>query len=356
VIPVLTVAAFAAAPALADAPEAVSANWAGYEVTPASGSGSFSNVSGSWVQPSASCTSGTATYSAFWVGIGGGSQQSQALEQIGTQADCSASGAASYYAWYELVPSAPVGLSLQINPGDTISANVNVNGSTVTVSLRDQTTGGSVSKTLQMSNPDTSTAEWIAEAPSTCQGDISDGNCSPLPLTDFGTVKFSNASATLDGQSGSISDGNFLAEPLALDSSDDGLLGGGFSGYSDTAADTGSTAGASPSGLTSNGSAFSVSYSADGIGGSSSSTGGYGSGTSGYGSSAGGYGSSSGGYGYGQSGYGYGSGYGDGAGYGYGSGYGDGYGYGYGGGYPYGYGSGEGYSISLPGLGVVLSF
>ena len=32
------------------------------------------------------------TYSAYWVGLGGGGQQSTALEQIGTQGDCSASG------------------------------------------------------------------------------------------------------------------------------------------------------------------------------------------------------------------------------------------------------------------------
>ena len=55
------------------------------------------------------------TYSAYWVGLGGGGQQSSALEQIGTQADCSTSGTATYYAWYELVPSAPV----KLVPGDS---------------------------------------------------------------------------------------------------------------------------------------------------------------------------------------------------------------------------------------------
>ena len=38
-----------------------------------------------------------------------------------------------------------------------------------------------------MSNPDTSSAEWIAEAPSQCDGS---GSCQPLPLADFGTVQF----------------------------------------------------------------------------------------------------------------------------------------------------------------------
>ena len=50
VIPAVTALAFAAAPALADAPESVSANWAGYEISP-NGSSGFSAASGGWVQP-----------------------------------------------------------------------------------------------------------------------------------------------------------------------------------------------------------------------------------------------------------------------------------------------------------------
>ena len=40
----------------------------------------------------------------------------------------SADGTAEYYAWYELVPAAPVKLDLAIKPGDHIAAKVNVNG------------------------------------------------------------------------------------------------------------------------------------------------------------------------------------------------------------------------------------
>ncbi len=341
----------ASAAAAADVQQASSENWSGY-VTGSSSTGSdqqFKSVSGSWVTPTVNCDSGQ-SYSSFWVGLGG-SGQSNALEQTGTEANCSSSGsAASYYAWYELVPSAPVKVGMAVNAGDHISGKVTVSGSNVTVSLTDQTTGGSFSKTLSMSNPDVSSAEWIAEAPSTCGQSLS--NCSPLPLADFGTIDFSNASATTTGgHTGTISDPDWSAAAVSLSPSaqDMGIGGAQFASQS-------SGAGATPSSLSSDGSSFSVAYSADG--GSSSASGGSSAGGS-AGSAGDGGGS---GYGYGGSGSGYGdpgSGYGDpGSGYGDpGSGYGDpgsaygdpGYGYGDpGAGYGYSSGSG-GYSYGSVG-------
>ncbi len=319
-IPTLACLALAA-PAAAAAPssEAVSANWAGYEAAASSASG-FSAVSGDWTAPTSKCSSGESTYSAFWVGLGGASTQSSALEQAGTQADCSAGGKAVYYAWYELVPSAPVKLDLKITPGDSISSRVAVTGSQVTVYVADRTTGQSVTKTLTMTDatPDTSTAEWIAEAPSECaSGNLT--QCSTLPLSDFGSVKFTNASATANGQTGPISDSAWTSEAIALSSASGSQFGrGGGFGPADTAYELRGSGSAAPSALKSNGSAFTITY-VDGSTVSSSSGSGDGSG------SGGGYGGS--GYGYG--GYGYG-GYGYG-GYGYGGyGYG-GYGFGYGG-------------------------
>jgi Peptidase A4 family len=284
-----------------------SGNWAGYVVQSNTGQ-SFSSVSGSWTEPTLSTSSGQG-YSAFWVGLGGAGQQSQALEQVGTSAEV-VNGQTQYYAWYELLPAAETPLNIAIHPGDHISGKVTVNGTNVTVSLVDQTTGQSVSKTLQMSNPDTSSAEWIAEAPST---QSQSGADQVLPLANFGTVTFANASATAGGHTGSISDPNWSVQEIQLTpSSTPGFLGGGAfiptgSGLGGQAAQ--SAAGASPSSLSSNGSAFSVSYSGDGssqssTGGSSSySRDGYGDG---YGYGGGGY---PGGYSY-PGGYGYpGSGY-----------------------------------------------
>jgi hypothetical protein len=57
------------------------------------------------VQPEIDCTSTGTSASAFWVGLGGNGEGSNALEQAGTGAECNADGTARYYAWYELVPA-----------------------------------------------------------------------------------------------------------------------------------------------------------------------------------------------------------------------------------------------------------
>ena len=93
----------------------VSQNWSGY-VAQSSAGKSFSSVSGSWTQPAASTNSGQA-YSAFWVGLGGAGNQSQALEQVGTSSDV-VNGQTQYYAWYELVPAPETKLNLPVHPGD----------------------------------------------------------------------------------------------------------------------------------------------------------------------------------------------------------------------------------------------
>jgi hypothetical protein len=188
----------------------VSTNWAGFVVAgPNSATAigrtfAFTHVSGSWTQPSATCTSGSVTYSAFWVGLGGASERSQALEQIGSAADCALDGTARYYLWYELVPAAPHTLKLVVEPGDAITASVTFGKKKkLTVLIRDLTRGTKFSKVVKVSSPDRSSAEWIAEAPSACFGN---GSCRTLPLTNFGSMTFTNASATANGHRGSISD------------------------------------------------------------------------------------------------------------------------------------------------------
>jgi hypothetical protein len=315
-----------AASAATDVQQASSENWSGYVVGSSSGK-QFTSVSGSWVAPTVTCTSGQ-SYSAFWVGLGGsgqssgssdsagsgqfggsgdptGSGESTTLEQDGTEADCSASGTASSFAWYELVPSAPVRVDLGVHPGDHISSKVTVEGANVTVSLSNQTTGQSFAKTLQTTNPDVSSAEWIAEAPSACDGSVS--NCSPLSLADFGTVRFTGVSATTtDGHTGTISDPNWSAAAVSLSP---GAADSGFGASQFASQQT--SAGATPSALSSDGSSFSVAWSGD-AGAAADTSGSAGGGYGGRGYGGGGYG----GYGgYGGGGYGYGYGYG-GGGYG----------------------------------------
>ncbi len=244
----------------ASIPSDVTGNWGGYVavpgVDPATGaSGTFSTVSGTWVQPAASCGStpaGTTTSSAFWVGLGGNSESSNALEQIGTEVDCSAAGKARYSAWYELVPALSRTINVVVSPGDRIAASVTVAGTQVTVAMRDLTRGTSFSRILHMSAPDTTSAEWITEAPSACSGSH---DCHQTPLTDFGTVAFSHASATdSGGHTGTISDPSWSATALTLQSES------GWPGFGRYRAEL-SPDEATPSALAAAGASFTVKWS-----------------------------------------------------------------------------------------------
>jgi Peptidase A4 family len=176
-----------------------SSNWAGYAVTHRK---PFTSVTGKWVQPAATCADVSSTFSAFWVGLGGFSDSSFAVEQTGTLANCSG-GTPSYTAWYELYPKPPVMLKMSVRPGDTFSATVSVSKKTVLIRIKDVTTRKLFTKKLRMGRPDLGSAEWVAEAPSGCDNT---GLCTTLPLTNFGTVAFSHATATVSGHRGRISD------------------------------------------------------------------------------------------------------------------------------------------------------
>src|SRR5215469_7974977 len=53
---------------------ASSTNWSGYAVT--GSNGAYSDVQGSWVEPSATCGRRQTAYSSFWVGLDGYSSNS----------------------------------------------------------------------------------------------------------------------------------------------------------------------------------------------------------------------------------------------------------------------------------------
>jgi hypothetical protein len=174
-------------------------NWSGYAVTGAKGS--FTAATGSWVVPAVTCTSGT-QYAAFWVGIDG--YKSETVEQTGTDSDCS-KGVPSYYAWYEFFPEPSFVISsLQIQPGDRMAAVVRYDDPGFTITIKDETTGESFTKSARVPSATRKSAEWVAEAPTSTTG--------IQPLSDFGTVLFGDDStgisgtcyATMDGQTGPI--------------------------------------------------------------------------------------------------------------------------------------------------------
>jgi Peptidase A4 family len=194
----------------------VSSNWAGYALTGTNASGaatSYSNVVGSWVQPKVTCTAGQPSYSAFWVGLGGFSADAKALEQIGTESNCDARGRPVYGAWYEIVPAPSIPIAMKMAPGDRMTAAVLVQGTQVTLQLTNSTRHIRVTRRVTVQQPDLTSAEWIAEAPSSCS---SSGRCQTLPLADFGTVSFTRAATTGDAHAGTISDPAWQPTPLEL--------------------------------------------------------------------------------------------------------------------------------------------
>lgn len=232
------------APRIKGATNSTSTNWSGYAVT----GSTFTDVKGSWVQPAANCSSSAAptkgngngnnhgnggggksqsSYSSFWVGLDGYS--SNTVEQTGTDADCSGTTPV-YYGWYEFYPAFPINFSNPVAPGDTINAEVSVANGAVTITLQDVTQRWTQHASQPSAGYALSSAEWVAEAPSS--GKV-------LPLANFGTVNFSNASATGGGTTGSIS--AFTDDPMTMVTS------------------TGQTK-AAPSGLGNGGSSFSVTW------------------------------------------------------------------------------------------------
>jgi Peptidase A4 family len=229
--------------ALADSTQ--SSNWAGYAVHRTHVS--FDKVLGTWRQPTANCTGATPSYSSVWVGLGGFNLNAQALEQIGSEVDCSPTGQVVSTAWYELVPAPSRAISMRVDPGDELSASVTVKGHQTRLTLRDLTRHSSFTRSLYVEKVDLGSAEWIVEAPSECS---TSSSCQTLSLANFGTATFSSAKATsTTGHTGRIADRHWGVTRITL-----------ASGHRQFIGEPASTAQALPSPLTAGGSAFSVTY------------------------------------------------------------------------------------------------
>ena len=96
-----------------------SSNWFGYnQGTLEQGSKLFNSITGDWTVPTVTQhAAGQAEASSDWIGIGGGcidagcTATDSTLIQTGTEQDVDATGAASYSAWWELVPAPSLTIS-----------------------------------------------------------------------------------------------------------------------------------------------------------------------------------------------------------------------------------------------------
>lgn len=230
----------------ASATSSLSQNWAGYAVHGTT----FQGASASWRQPRPLCQAAQPRYSAMWVGLGGYSLTSGALEQVGTELDC-VQGHVASSAWYELVPSPSHTLAMPVRPGDLITASVTAAGGGVTVAINDVTRHRSFRRTFAPTTLDVSSAEWILEAPSACVPDTV--FCRTLPLADFKQATFTNVRAQAAGGTvGGIVSSAWQHSKI--------VLGPGGTQFVGTGAGTTAVGTAHPSSPSNRGSAFTISY------------------------------------------------------------------------------------------------
>jgi hypothetical protein len=158
---------------------ATSSNWAGWDNT----GSTYTSVSASWVQPTITCAKRQTAYASFWIGLDG--DGSGSVEQTGSEGDCNR-GTPVYYSWYEFYPAYPVNYSNTVRPGDHFSSTVtSTGGGKYTLVLTDSTQGWTHTTNGSAPSGKNASAEVIAEAPSSNRG--------VLPLANFGTMSFTNA-------------------------------------------------------------------------------------------------------------------------------------------------------------------
>jgi hypothetical protein len=214
-------------------------NWSGYDEGLLDTDALAESISAEWtISTATQHTAGQAESSATWVGIGGGcvdmtsgcAVTDPSLIQAGTEQDVSSSGAATYSAWWEVLPLPSLTSSIAVHPGDTVS--VSITGPVLwTISFKDLTDGQSFTETV----PYTSTmdsAEWIEEAPVV----VSTGSSLPVSageatLPNLTSPKFDDA--TLNGHNAGLtpayemqmvnSSGAVIATPSAPNSQGDGF-------------------------------------------------------------------------------------------------------------------------------------
>lgn len=168
-------------------------NWSGYAAT----SGTYTAVSGTWTVPQFNPTDTNFGIDATWVGIGG--VRSRDLIQAGTQQTVNGNGSSQYEAWVEMLPRASRPVPLIVHAGDSVSVSIaEQSADNWLISFVNNTTGQTYQQTVQYASTHSS-AEWVEEAPSGGRGGL-------LPLSNFGTVDFSNGTTVKNGNTVTIAD------------------------------------------------------------------------------------------------------------------------------------------------------
>jgi hypothetical protein len=164
-----------------------SRNWSGYAAT----GGRYTGIRGTWTVPQVAALNGASGVGATWVGIGG--VNTRDLIQAGTQ-DSGSGRQNEYQAWIELLPAASKQVTLSVVPGDSITVSIDEQGvgtNTWQIVMTNNTSGKSYQSTVHYASS-RSSVEWIEEAPT--------GRNVILPIDNFGSVSFGEATATANGE------------------------------------------------------------------------------------------------------------------------------------------------------------
>ena len=186
----------------------VSPNWSGYTVGSQPGNPiAYTSVTGSWTVPAATCNSNSkGFYSTAWIGIGSSSK----MEEVGTDSNCDGNGNPVYFAWFELVPYIAYNMPSKISAGDQMTGLVTIlPPNKVRVQMQDRTRNWTWTKDINLVLPDTSTAEWMVEAPAACVRFV----CHQASLANFGSVNMHDLSATGNGTPGNLSTDGWKVTP-----------------------------------------------------------------------------------------------------------------------------------------------
>jgi hypothetical protein len=136
------------------------------------------------------------------------------LIQTGTEQDVASNGAASYSAWYELIPAPSLNVSMRVSPGDSMHASI---AQTLpgmwTITLQDLTRGENFSTTVPYTSTEGS-AEWIEETPL-----VIGTNAGFAALPNLSTVPFT--AATANGAAANFQ----AAEEMDLTASNGSVIG-----------------------------------------------------------------------------------------------------------------------------------
>jgi Peptidase A4 family len=188
----------------------LSLNWSGWAAT--SKQGPFKSVHGRFRQTAVHCDGKPNDWTTEWTGLDGFT--SNTVEQDGTLSACLGKNHRRpvYFAWYEMFPAPTVNV-FPVKPGDLIDSSVWFANGKFHLRIADITRHRSASVSAACSECLRSSAEWIVERPALC---INAGtNCFFAALANFGTDRFSNASASIDGgRAKPIS--NFAHQPIDM--------------------------------------------------------------------------------------------------------------------------------------------